>query len=112
MKIIDDEYCLIYEEFKSSEIYKNFKFNKCELDYFKIDLSFTDMINVNKQNSNNSDSIKFAKNNLNLFPEIKPILFVLKRYLQEKALNSAFNGNRNFVNFLFNFLLIFYLIFC
>jgi hypothetical protein len=47
---------------------------------------------VDKQQSNNSDSIKFAKNNLNLFPEIKPILFVLKTYLQKKALNSAFDG--------------------
>ena len=103
MKIVDDEYRLIYEEFKSSDIYKNFKFNKSELNKFKIDLTFMDM--VNKQESNNSDSIKFAKNNLNLFPEIKPILFVLKRYLQKKALNSAFNGINNifyliYLNFL------------
>ena len=91
MKIIDDEFCLIYEEFKSSESYRNFKFNKNELDKFKIDLTFMDLIK--KQQSNNIDSIKFAKNYLSLFPEIKPILFVLKRYLQEKNLNSAFNGN-------------------
>lgn len=90
MKIIDDEYRLIYEEFKSSELYENFKFDKSELNKFKIDLTFMDLIN--KQQSNNLESIKFAKNHLNLFPEIKPILFVLKRYLQEKALNSAFNG--------------------
>jgi hypothetical protein len=112
MKIVDDEYRLIYEEFKSSDIYKNFKFNKSELNKFKIDLTFMDM--VNKQESNNSDSIKFAKNNLNLFPEIKPILFVLKRYLQKKALNSAFNGINNifyliYLNFLIYTFIYFYL---
>lgn len=95
MKIIDDEYRLVYEEFKSSEAYRNFKFNKNELNNFKIDLTFMDLIN--KQQSNNTDSIKFAKNHLNLFPEIKPILFVLKRYLQEKSLNSAFNGKYKYL---------------
>ena len=98
MRIIDDEYKLVYEEFKSSDLYKNFKFNITELNTFKIDLTFMDLIN--DQQSNSSDSIKFAKTNLSLFPEIKPILFVLKRYLQEKTMNSAFNGKIK-INFLY-----------
>lgn len=57
---------------------------------FKIDLTFLDLI---KKQQNSLESINFAKNNIILYPEIKPILFILKRYLQENNLNSAFNGN-------------------
>jgi len=85
---------MIFEEFKYSELYRNFKFCKEELNKFKIDLTFLGLI---KKQQNSLDSINFAKNNISLFPEIKPILFILKRLLQENNLNSAFNGNfRNF----------------
>ena len=81
---------LVFEEFRNSFIFENFKFNKDELIKFKIDLTFLDLI---KKQQNSLDSINFAKNNIILFPEIKPILFILKRLLQEKNFNSAFNGN-------------------
>jgi len=84
---------LIFEEFRCSYLHENFKFNKEELNKFKIDLTFLDLI---KKQQNSLDSINFAKNNISLFPEIKPILLILKRLLQEKNLNSAFNGKKLF----------------
>jgi sulfur relay (sulfurtransferase) DsrF/TusC family protein len=61
------------------------------LNKFRIDLTFLDLIK--KQQTNSLGSIDFAKNHIILFTEIKPILYVLKRLLQERNLNSAFNGN-------------------
>jgi hypothetical protein len=97
-KLVNDDNIFIFEEFRNSHLYKNFKFNKEELNKFKIDLTFLDLI---KKQQNSLDSINFAKNNINLFPEIKPILFILKRLLQEKNLNSAFNGKKFFINLKF-----------
>lgn len=79
-----------FEEFKHSESFKNFKFNKDELNKFKIDLTFLDLIK--KQQNNSMGSIDFAKNNVQNYSEIRPILFILKRLLLERNLNSAFNG--------------------
>ena len=90
-KLVNDDNMLIFEEFRNSHLHENFKFNKEELNKFKIDLTFLDLI---KKQQNSLDSINFAKNNISLFQEIKPILFILKRLLQEKNLNSAFNGKK------------------
>jgi hypothetical protein len=48
---------------------------------------------IKKQQNNSMGSIDFAKNNVILYAEIRPILFILKRLLLERNLNSAFNGN-------------------
>ncbi len=85
---------MIFEEFRCSALYDNFKFNKEELNRFKIDLTFLDLL---KKQQNSLDSINFANNNINLYPEIKPILFILKRLLQAKKLNSAFNGKETLI---------------
>ncbi len=84
-----------YNEFKQSNYYKNYKFKIEELEKVKIDLTFIDN---NKQNSNPFDSptqqvVEYIKNSLLCFPEIKPIIHVLKRYLHSMKLNSSFNGN-------------------
>jgi len=89
---------LIYEEFKHSYAYEVFKFNKEELNNFRIDLTFLDLIK--KQQTNSLGSIDFAKNHVILYTEIKPILYVMKRLLQERNLNSAFNGKiKTFIYF-------------
>lgn len=87
--MINNQNLLVHNEFINSSLYKNFKFNKEELNKFKIDLTFLDLI---KKQQNSLESINFAKNNIVLYPQIKPILFILKRLLQERNLNSAFNG--------------------
>lgn len=99
-KIANDENLMRLEEFRNCDNYKNYKFDKEELDKIKIDITFLDMIvkyPVNLFGSNNCStlmsSVEFAKNKLILYPEIKPLLQVLKRYLQIKKMNSCFNGN-------------------
>jgi len=85
-----------FEQSKSnseSEI-KNLKLSqKFETDKIKIDLTFLDIIQKNNINNYMSTtSVEYAKNSLILYPEIKPLLQVMKRYLQNKKMNSCFNG--------------------
>jgi DNA polymerase sigma len=47
------------------------------------------------------NSLEWAKNTLSVYPEIKPIIHVLKRFLQTRKLNSSFNGNLTFLQFSF-----------
>jgi DNA polymerase sigma len=102
--IADDDNQMRLEEFKNSEYYKNYKFNKEEIEKIKIDITFLDMINKNSINFNSTNSllnnnqmssVEFAKNNLILYPEIKPLLQIIKRFLQINKLNSCFNGILN-----------------
>jgi DNA polymerase sigma len=55
---------------------------------------------IKKQQTNSLGSIDFAKNHVILYAEIKPILYILKRLLQERNLNSAFNGKINYKDLL------------
>ena len=120
-KIADDDNLLRLEEFRHSELYKNYKFNKSEIEKIKIDLTFLDVIEningiksritgrlnpmsiinnplqvltktVNNPNPNQMSSVEYAKNIIIVFPEIKPLIQFLKRYLQIKKMNSCFNG--------------------
>ena len=36
--------------------------------------------------------VNYIKNQIQLYPEIKPIMFVLKRYMQLQKLNSSYSG--------------------
>lgn len=102
IKIVDDDNLLRLEEFKNSELYRNYLFNRDEIEMIKIDLTFLDIVNTKKHSfansvnninmSNPMSSVEYAKNSLILYPEIKPIIQVMKRYLQTKKMNSCFNG--------------------
>jgi hypothetical protein len=65
-----------------------------------VDLTFIEVTNSEKYNTNNTkiqstkNSLDWAKNTLSANPEIKPIIHILKRYLQTKKLNSSFNGKK------------------
>jgi hypothetical protein len=80
-----------YQEFLSTNNYKNYKFDINELHRIKVDLTFLDFKNINKFQST-KNSLEWAKNTLSNYPEIKPIIHVLKRFLQSRKLNSSFNG--------------------
>jgi non-canonical poly(A) RNA polymerase PAPD5/7 len=54
----------------------------------KVDLTFIDL----NSNYSTKDILDWVKKTLDSHPEIKPIIQVLKRYLQVKKLNSSFNG--------------------
>ena len=74
-------------------IYKSFKFDKSEVNLIKFDLTFFEIKHNQKITSIPSQSvIEFIKNILICNPEIKPILLVLKRYMQICKLNSSFHG--------------------
>ena len=73
-------------EFKKSDLYKKYKFDEEEISKIKIDLTLSESCN------NSSEIVKWVKDQLKSFPEIKPLIHVLKRYLQSKKLNSSFDG--------------------
>ena len=90
-----------YISFVNGESFKAFSFNKEELLQLKIDISF---INKNEEARegnvsnfsgapNTTDSVRWAKFQLNNFPQIKYLIQVLKRYLNIHNINSSFNGN-------------------
>ncbi len=95
MKILkqDSEEFKTFENFKSSELFKNYKFDKEELLKIKVDLSFIELNkNLIGKGVSTKNSLSWARKTLDVYPEIKPIIHVLKRYLQIKKLNSSFNG--------------------
>jgi hypothetical protein len=94
MKILESgsEEMKQFINFKNTDIFKNYKFDQEELLKIKVDLTF---IELNKQQAkvqSTRSSLDWARKTLSTYPEIKPIIHVLKRYLQIKKLNSSFNG--------------------
>jgi non-canonical poly(A) RNA polymerase PAPD5/7 len=79
-----------YEYFRKTDMYKNYKFEIDELTRIKIDLTFIEL--NKKQLPSTQSNLESVRGMLQLYPEIKPIIHVLKRYLQMKKLNSSFNG--------------------
>ena len=98
------------ESFKNSDLYKNYLFNKeDDLDKIKIDISFLksskkteeegqDLLNGEDKNNNivSKQSVSWTKNMLSTFPEIKPLIQVLKRFLKIKNFNSPHKGIKLF----------------
>ena len=81
-----------YDNFLSSNLYKNYQFKKEELLKIKIDVNLT---NGNSKTFSTYSSVEWAKNQIINYPEIKILLQYLKRFLQIHKLNSSFNGNFN-----------------
>jgi predicted nucleotidyltransferase len=96
----------VLEAFREGERYRLYKFNCEELNKVRIDLTFH---NVNgsgsvsgvnglsnftprMSESPSQQAVEFIKNYLICFPEIRPLIHVLKRLLQVEKLNSSFNG--------------------
>ena len=109
-----------FSKFKQQNFFKNYIFDINELTQIRIDITFivsysnlniinkdiknkieNDNINMNI-NSNNNDSEKsivpYIKEQLNIYPEIKPILILLKRYFYIKNMNSSFVGGLSSYN--------------
>lgn len=77
-----------YKHFLTSESFKDYKFDKNDLLKIKIDLSFVSQID----SDSGETAVEWAKEKLKCYPEIKPLIHVLKRYLCLTKLNSCFNG--------------------
>ena len=111
-----------FNKFKQSPLFKNFSFDKKELTHIKIDITYiinyskndnnleisnkmqNDKLNINKNNNsletndNEISSISYIKKSIEEYPEIKPILKLLKRYFYIKKMNSSFEGGLSSYN--------------
>ena len=111
-------------KFKQLPLFKNYLFNKKELIQIRIDITFiinnfhnnninnietinkiqNDKLNINSINNtsqindNEQSSLSFIKKQLEEYPEIKPILKLLKRYFYNKKMNSSFEGGLSSYN--------------
>ena len=101
--------------FKQLNIYKNYLFDKKELLQMKIDITFIindyqknnnelginnkiDKLIINMNSNNELSSVLFIKKQLEEYPEIKPIIRLLKRYFYTKKMNSSFEGGLSSYN--------------
>lgn len=91
----DSEESKAFSEFKASEMFRNYKFDLADLLKLKVDITFSDLSQKDKIDNTNR-TVEWAKATLTQYPEIKPIIHILKRYLQTKRLNSTFNGRTEF----------------
>ena len=64
-----------------------------ELLKLNFDFTFLEVDDIKKeQNIPSQEIIYYIKNSINIYPNIKPIILVLKRYMQKKKLNSSYHG--------------------
>ena len=114
-----------FNRFKQLARFKNYLFDKNELLQIKIDITFIinkiknnkndnnleiinktqndksnlNSINVEENNNQNElTSVSYIKSQLEEYPEIKPILMILKRYFYIKKMNSSFEGGLSSYN--------------
>ena len=106
-----------FMKMKQLNLFKNYLFDKKELLQTKIDITFiiNDNDNYNKKNelcnnnkidkliismNNNNElsSVLYIKEQMEEYPEIKPILRLLKRYFYTKKMNSSFEGGLSSYN--------------
>ena len=85
MKILNDSLKEKFIAFKSSPIYNEFKFDQDELNKIKIDITFT---YKNSKTHCTYSAVEWAKKQVLIYPEIKPLVHVIKRHLQINKLNS------------------------
>lgn len=79
-----------YKSFLQSDLFKNYKFNKNELSKIKVDINIT---NIYSKTYSTYSSVDWAKKQLSNYPEIRPLIHFLKRFLQINGLKSSYNGN-------------------
>ena len=87
-KVLEHESIEFFEKFeklKTSELFEKYRFDKEDINNIKIDLNFTENITT-------SLAVTWARNQVLLYPEIKPIIQVLKRYILNNKLNDAYKG--------------------
>ena len=109
-------------KFKQLSIFKNYLFDKKELLQIKIDVTFivnylennnsnnfeiinkahndklNPINNILNNNDNEISNISYIKKQLDEYPEIRPILKLLKRYFYIKKMNSSFEGGLSSYN--------------
>lgn len=72
-----------YKAIHSSNYYTNYLFNHDEIDLIKVDITI---------NSINPNQIAYVNNNLCIYPEMRPLIKIIKRLLYLKYLNNPYKG--------------------
>ena len=83
IKLNDKEINLIYDSIHNNKYYKEYIFDKNEIDKIKVDIAL---------NSINHNQIVFIQKSLLNFPSMKNVIKILKRCLQEKNINYIYKG--------------------
>ena len=104
-----------FMKLRQLNLFKNYLFDKKELLQTKIDITFiindtdnnknelyndnkSDKLNVNINNNKEISSVLYIKEQMKEYPEIKPVLKLLKRYFYTKKMNSSFEGGLSSYN--------------
>ena len=82
-KLNNNEINSIYNSIHSNKYYKEYIFDKNEIENIKIDIGL---------NSINYNQIDFIQNSLSNYPSMKNVIKILKRCLQEKNINYIYKG--------------------
>ena len=79
----------IKDEIKELKLNQKSYLEEDDLTKIKIDLTFTE----NEKDFNNSnDTVNYIKNSLKDYPQIKPMLQILKRYFKIMGMNKSYTG--------------------
>ena len=85
LKIENDEIKKLYENLKETNYYK-----KCD---YKENLNFMNKVNIDiSLNSINNKQIEFIKIALSEYPEMRPLIKIIKKILQIKNMNNSYHG--------------------
>ena len=79
----------IKNEIKELKLKQTSYIEEDDLNKIKIDLTFTEN---EKEFQNSKDTVNYIKNSLQDFPQIKPMLQILKRYFKIMGMNKSYTG--------------------
>ena len=80
----------ISKEIKKNPLNNSFKYlDDNEINTVKIDLTYNEK---EEYLINNMESVEYIKNALKEYPEIKPVILILKRYLKMQKMNEVYLG--------------------
>ena len=89
--------CEIYDSITDDNIknyfMNNYRYNINEIKKLKFDITFFEIDIKEKENKQPSEKVlDFIHENINLYPNIIDIIYIMKRYIQVEKLNLSFKG--------------------
>ena len=79
----------IKDETKDLKLKQTSYFDEDDLNKIKIDLTFTES---EKEFQNSKNTVAYIKNSISEYPQIKPMLQILKRYFKLMGMNKSYTG--------------------
>ena len=88
--------CYIWKIIKDEQInnyFKNYPYDKKEIRRLKFDISFFEIISLNKSIKLPSENIlNYINENIQKYPFLIDIIYILKRYMLKEGLNESYKG--------------------